>query len=155
MNVSVLLKGLPEWLGAGYPVEYAIKKAREENHSHLFQMIGLQEERVGELTTRFETDVTPFIHNSHGVVHGGVIAYIADCAMGLLVRRFLPPNRFSVTADLKIQYIGAVREGKLMTQVSLLHFGKRTAVAECKMYNGDGGLVAACTASFAILKRKQ
>lgn len=121
----------------------------------MHELIGFQGRWTGERSYRFETDVTPFLHNLNGVVHGGIIAYIADTAMGSLIHRLLPADKMSVTSEIKLNYISAVRDGKLITLADILHFGKRTAVAECKMYNGDGDLVASSGATFIILDRKQ
>ncbi|SFJ54610.1 PaaI family thioesterase [Thermoflavimicrobium dichotomicum] len=136
-------------------VQRAILKMREKRSTHLYEMIGFQGRWTGKRSYRFETDVTPFLHNLNGVVHGGIVAYIADTAMGSLVHRLLPPDKMSVTSEIKINYISAVREGKLITLADVLHLGKRTAVAECKLYTGAGDLVAASSASFVILDQKR
>lgn len=126
-----------------------------ERPTHLHELIGLERTWTGERTCRGETEVTPFLYNLNGAMHGGVIAYIADTVMGSLVHRFLPKERMSVTSEIKINYMRPATEGKLITLAEILHLGKRTAVAECKMYDEDQNLVGCSTASFIILDRKQ
>lgn len=135
-------------------VKQAIVNVRENVSTHLHEMIGFKGEWTSEKTLQFETEVTPFLWNLNQAVHGGVIAYIADTTMGSLVYSRLPPGKMSVTSEMKINYIRAVHKGRLKTQAELLHLGKRTAVAECRLYDGDDQLVAVASASFAILDQK-
>lgn len=135
-------------------VEQAIVNVRDNVSTHLHEMIGFKGEWTGEKSFQFETEVTPFLWNLNQAVHGGVIAYIADTTMGFLVYSLLPPGKMSVTSEMKINYIRAVHKGKLRTRAELLHLGKRTAVAECRLYDGDRQLVAVANASFAILDQK-
>lgn len=133
----------------------SILLSREKGTAILPEFIGIQGRWTGERSYRFETDITPLLYNINGVVHGGVIGYIADTAMGTLIYRLLPDDKISVTSEIKINYISPAREGKLVTLAELLHLGKRTAVAECKMYNNEGDLVAVSTASFVILDKRK
>ncbi len=132
-------------------VRQAILSARDNVSTHLHEMIGLKGRWVEEKKFQFETEVTPFLFNLNQAVHGGVLAYIADTTMGSMVFQSLPPGKISVTSEIKMNYIRAVHEGKLTTNAELLHLGKRTAVAECKMFAEEGELITVSSASFAIL----
>ncbi len=133
----------------------SILRTRENGTSFLTEFMEFQGRWTGERSYRFETDVTPLLHNINNVVHGGIIGFIADTSMGTLIYRLLPDDKLSVTSEIKINFISPVREGKLVTLAELLHLGRRTAVSECKMYNGVGDLVAAATASFVILDKRK
>lgn len=135
-------------------VRQAILNVRNNVSTHLHEMIGFKGKWTGEKTFHFETEITPFLFNLNQAVHGGVLAYIADTTMGSMVFQSLPPGKISVTSEMKINYIRAVHEGKLNTKAELLHLGKRSAVAECKLLSGNGELIAVSSASFAILDRK-
>lgn len=134
--------------------QQAILNVRDNVSTHLHEMIGFEGRWVEEKMFQFETEVTPFLFNLNQAVHGGVLAYIADTTMGSMVFQSLPPGKTSVTSEIKMNYIRAVHEGKLTTKAKLLHLGKRTAVAECKLFAGDGELIAVSSASFAILDTK-
>lgn len=133
----------------------SILLSREHDTSFLTEFIEVQGRWTGERSYRFETDISPLLHNINGVVHGGIIGFIADISMGTLIYRLLPEDKISVTSEIKLNFISPVREGKLVTLAELLHLGRRTAVAECKMYNDVGDLVAAATASFVILDKRK
>lgn len=135
-------------------VRQAILNVRDHVSTHLHEMIGFKGRWVEERAFQFETEVTPFLFNLNQAVHGGVLAYIADTTMGSMVFQSLAPGKVSVTSEIKMNYIRAVHVGKLTARAELIHLGKRTAVAECKMFTGDGELIAASSASFAILDTK-
>jgi len=46
--------------------------------------------------------------NLQGLVHGGILATLADTAMGLAVRTVLEPGRRHVTVQLGIEFLSAV-----------------------------------------------
>ncbi|BCJ85452.1 PaaI family thioesterase [Effusibacillus dendaii] len=132
-------------------VQRAILTAREKRTTHLREMVGIVGGPMGDRSGQYEVDITQFTHNLNQVAHGGVLAYIADTAMGSLLHRILPQGISAVTSEIKMNYIGAIKEGHLVVQTEVLHLGKRTAVAECKMFKRDGGLVATASASFILL----
>ena len=49
--------------------------------------------------------------NLQGVLHGGMIATLADTAAGLAVRTELTPGRTHVTTSLTVQYLPSGRSG--------------------------------------------
>jgi uncharacterized protein (TIGR00369 family) len=50
--------------------------------------------------------------NLQGLVHGGMLAILADTACGLSIRSAMEPGRLHVTADLDIHFLApAVRDG--------------------------------------------
>lgn len=132
---------------------HSILQVRETKQPFLSEFIGIQGRWTGEGSYRFETDVTKALYNTSGIVHGGVLSYMAETAMGSLLNRLLPKGKITVTSEIKLNFISAVREGKLVTLAELLHLGKRTAVAECKIYNEEGDIAASASASFVILDK--
>jgi acyl-CoA thioesterase len=88
--------------------------------------------------------------NSLGVLHGGFVSTLADSAMARAMATVLPENSRHQTFDLKMSFISAVRPGEKVRAVAkVLHHGRRTGVAECRVECGER-LVATATASFMI-----
>jgi acyl-coenzyme A thioesterase 13 len=87
--------------------------------------------------------------NARGFAHGGVLATFADVALGYSAAyEGVPPAKL-ITANLTIDFVGAVREGELVVAtVDVQRVGKRMAFANCYLAS-DGRRVARASAVFA------
>ncbi len=90
----------------------------------------------------FRLRVKDDFKNLYGILHGGVIATILDSTCSIAVASLLEPGEFSYTLDQRINYIGNVREGVLYGRGRTIHKGKRTAVSEGEIRDGDDNLIA-------------
>jgi len=82
--------------------------------------------------------------NSRGVCHGGVLATLADLALGYaMVARSGDKGSF-VTAHLAVDYAGAARLGEwIESKVEIQHVGTRLAFANCYLVAGAKPIVRA------------
>ncbi|AXJ96462.1 MULTISPECIES: PaaI family thioesterase [unclassified Sphingomonas] len=93
--------------------------------------------------------------NSRGLLHGGLIAALADNAMGLSLGEMLaaegrPATRGAITTSLSIDYLDRADIGEwLVFTTGFIHAGKRTAVTEAIVTAGDRVIVRA-NAAFAF-----
>ncbi len=88
--------------------------------------------------------------NSRGLLHGGVIAALADNAMGLSVAGRLDPPGAPVTVNLAIDYLGPGRMGQwLDITPNFLNIGRTLAFAGA-LVNADGVPIARASASFHV-----
>jgi uncharacterized protein (TIGR00369 family) len=102
-------------------------------------------EAVLEMPTREE------MGNRSGVLHGGFTALLADSAMGRAMATVLPEGEKHYSFDLKLNFISTGRIGERLRAVArVLHSGRRTGVAECRVEGEDGRLVATATATFIV-----
>jgi acyl-CoA thioesterase len=99
----------------------------------------------------FEVAVRPEHMNPHAVVHGGVIATLADYAMGGALSSRLEGAERCATLEVKINYLASVSGGRLRADASVVHRGRRVAVLEARVTDDTGRLVAVGLGSFAIL----
>jgi len=98
-----------------------------------------------------EMMVAKEFENSRGVLHGGLIATLADTAMGLSM---LTLDFRGVTLELNINYLAPVQIGaKLTAQGQVLHAGTNTLIAEASVYNDEQVLVAKSRGTFFRSKR--
>ena len=89
--------------------------------------------------------------NRQDVVHGGFIAFLADSAMGQAMSSVLPDGERHYSFDLKLSFVAPGRIGERLTAVGrVLHSGRRTGVAECRVEGQDSRLVATATATFIV-----
>ncbi len=106
-------------------------------------------EGEGEAVLRLAT--RPEMANRSGVVHGGFIALLADSAMSRALGTVLPEGERHASFDLKLSFIASARIGEALEAVAkVLHSGRRTGVAECRVAASGDRLVATGTATFII-----
>ena len=87
----------------------------------------------------------------NGRLHGGIIATLADTAMGWAI---LSQGNDSVTLDMSLNYFAPVYEGSDITAESCIIFaGKTTVVAEANMFS-QGKLVAKSRGTFFLAPNK-
>jgi acyl-coenzyme A thioesterase 13 len=87
--------------------------------------------------------------NLRGSVHGGVLASIADMALGYTLAFSSDPPAGLVTANLTIDYAGSAKIGDwIHTQTDVQRQGGRLAFANCYIYVGEQRI---CRASGVFL----
>ncbi|HXW55021.1 MAG TPA: PaaI family thioesterase [Candidatus Cybelea sp.] len=86
----------------------------------------------------------------HGVVHGGVIAALADTAGGLATYMACPRGRRVATVEMKINYLEAVERGVLHADARVVRIGAHIAVVDCDVRDSDGRLVGKALMTFFV-----
>lgn len=87
----------------------------------------------------------------HGVVHGGILAALADTAGALAAYPMLPMGTRLATVEMKINYLEAVANGDLSGEGKVVRLGRRLVVSECDITDHAHRLVAKSLMTFAIL----
>ena len=91
--------------------------------------------------------------NDGGIVHGGAIATLADCAMGSAVASTLGEGEQPVTVEAKINYLEPGERGTLVAEARVRRKGKRFTVLEAEVTQQESGEhVAYATATFTVLQ---
>ncbi|HVL32476.1 MAG TPA: PaaI family thioesterase [Actinomycetota bacterium] len=96
--------------------------------------------------------VDPERHYGNAWVHGGLVAALVDISSGITIARSVkgdPMNTIEGTIELKVNYLQKVVDGDIKATAHLLHIGKRIAVTEVDIKNGDR-LVAKGLATFIL-----
>jgi uncharacterized protein (TIGR00369 family) len=88
--------------------------------------------------------------NVQGFVHGGLLATLADSAMGLAVRSALEPGRRHVTIELGLHYVRPARPGRLVAGGRTIRVGTSVAFAAADITEGDGRLLATATGTYSV-----
>jgi uncharacterized protein (TIGR00369 family) len=113
--------------------------------------MGIEVVAAGDGRAVLRMPARPEMRNRAGVVHGGFIALLADSAMGRAMSTVLPDGERHFSFDLKMSFIASGQVGEILEAVgTVLHSGRRTGVADCRVAGGDGRLVATATASFFV-----
>jgi uncharacterized protein (TIGR00369 family) len=93
--------------------------------------------------------VTDEHSNLHGIAHGGLLATLADCALGSFVAR--QSGRSVVTVQMSLDYMNAVRAGDwLEAHVQIDKQGRRLIYGSVRLKSGDRVMLKA-SAVFAVI----
>src|SRR3954471_570210 len=92
-------------------------------------------------------------HNPMGTLHGGVYCDLADAAMGYAYAATLTEGDSFTTVELKINFLRAVRQGRLTAEARVVKAGSALGYVECDVSDQDGRLVA--RASSTCMKLRQ
>jgi uncharacterized protein (TIGR00369 family) len=119
--------------------------------SGFHRLIGVQldDARPGEVDVSLE--IQPQHLNLQGLLHGGLIATLADIAMGLAVRTKLEPGARHVTVALDMQYLSAARNGRVSAQGRVVRAGRQIAQADADVLDAQGKLLARARSTVAIM----
>jgi uncharacterized protein (TIGR00369 family) len=105
---------------------------------------------IGEATVRLEC-VTHH-HNPMGRVHGGLIAALADAAMGIAFGRTLLAGEDFSTIDMNVSFIRPVREGWISAHASVIERGLRIGFVKCEITNARGKRIATATCTCTVIR---
>jgi uncharacterized protein (TIGR00369 family) len=102
----------------------------------------------------FEGQPSASFLNPLGSVHGGWIATLLDSAMGCAVHSLLSPGQGFTTVEMKVSYLRpiAATSPKVRCEGRIVHLGGRLAVAEGRVTDGAGRLLAHGTETCMILE---
>ncbi|MEW2385310.1 PaaI family thioesterase [Micromonospora sp. NPDC047707] len=90
-----------------------------------------------------------FHYNPLGTVHGGVISTLLDTAAGCAVHTTLPAGVGYTSLDLNVKFLRPVTvdSGTLRCEGTVLQRGRRTALAEARLTDTRGRLIAHATST--------
>ena len=93
--------------------------------------------------------------NARGTVHGGILATLADVALGYTLASATTPPANLVTASLTLDYAGTAKIGDwLETHVDIQKQGNRLAFANCYITTGEQRIVRA-SAVFLVAGQRE
>jgi len=124
---------------------YAQSRLKMSNFSVL---MGLEVERLYEGGSVLGMTVNEHHHQIHNVVHGGVIATLADTAGALAAYTVSALGAELATIELKINYLLPIAEGKVEAEGKVLRAGRNFIVVECDIRNAQGQLAAKALMTF-------
>ncbi|AEV87405.1 aromatic compound degradation protein PaaI [Actinoplanes sp. SE50] len=118
----------------------------------IFQLIGGNRLEVEPGSVTITLDPQEFHYNPIGTVHGGIIATLLDTAAACSVQTTLPAGIGYTSMDLNVKFLRAVtvNTGLVRCTGTVLQSGRRTALAEARLTDARGRLVAHATSSCLI-----
>lgn len=93
-------------------------------------------------------DSRPRHKQLHGVVHGGILAAMADTCSAIAAYTILPKGTALATIEMKINYLEAIPNGRIRAEARVLRKGRNFVVTECDIYDRKSSLAAKALLTF-------
>jgi len=110
--------------------------------SHAVTMLGFDLEGVSRGRAILRLDARSHHKQLNDVVHGGILAALADTAGAIAAYTTIPPGVALATIELKINYLEAVPGGRIRAKAHVLRTGRNFVVTECDIFDRQGALAA-------------
>ncbi len=121
---------------------------RRMKESRSTELLGFDVESVHAGRAIFRLDVRPNHKQIHGVVHGGILAALADTTAAIAAYTATPKGTEIATVELKINYLEPVPGGRIKADARVLRAGRNFIVTECEIFNENGSLAAKALLTF-------
>jgi uncharacterized protein (TIGR00369 family) len=120
----------------------------------IMQLIDFAGMEAAEGSVTVRLDPQEFHYNPLGTMHGGVISTLLDTAAACSVHTTLPAGVGYTSLDLNVKFLRPVTlaSGRLTCVGSVLQRGRRTALAEARLTDAGGRLVAQAMSSCLIFE---
>ena len=115
----------------------------------ILELIGYQSFEIDEGRAVLRVSAGEYHYNPLGSVHGGVIATMLDTACGCTVHSTLPAGVGYTSLDLSTRFLkpATIASGLLTAEGSIVSRGRRIAVAEARLTDERGALLAHATST--------
>jgi uncharacterized protein (TIGR00369 family) len=91
--------------------------------------------------------------NARGLIHGGLIAALADNAMGYSCAHKMGGGSSLVTVGLAVDFVGTAQIGQwLAVESDVIKTGKTLCFAQCAV-KADGEIIARANGTFRVVKK--
>jgi uncharacterized protein (TIGR00369 family) len=111
-------------------------------------LLGFRVESLGPGRAVLSMEVKKRHKQIQDVVHGGVLAALADTAAAIAAYTAVPHGTEIATIELKINYLSAVPGGKIRAEGKVLRAGRNFVVTECEVFDAKGNLAAKALLTF-------
>lgn len=127
-----------------------VKAIRERlKKSGTVKQMGFTVEEAEPGRVLLKMTVKPHHKQVHGVVHGGVLATLADTAGGMATHTTGLDTTRSATIEMKINFLEAVDKGTVTAEALVVRRGRHIAVVDCDVRD-DRRLVAKALMTFYV-----
>jgi uncharacterized protein (TIGR00369 family) len=120
-----------------------LKRLRETFEAVPFaQLLGLELGKLERGAATIHLQLRDELLRNNGLLHGGVIASLADTAAAFAVNTMLEEGQITVTVDLTLQYLRPLTKGRVTAHAQVLRAGRRIANVQVNVHDEAGALAA-------------
>jgi uncharacterized protein (TIGR00369 family) len=113
--------------------------------------LGIKIVGLSEGHSMLEMNVDPNHHNMSATMHGGMMADMADAAMGIAIATTISPEEDFTTMEMKISFFRPHIKGLLYAEGMVAKRGKRVAFTEAVLTNHHKQIVAKANGTWLFL----
>lgn len=117
-----------------------------------WRTLGLKLKGVSPGRSVFEAEVTPGLLQNK-VLHGGVLASIADSACAVAAISMVFPASYATTINLQLSYLKPVTEGRFRAEGRCIRAGKTIMFCEASVFDHREALVCTAVSQLMVLPR--
>jgi uncharacterized protein (TIGR00369 family) len=121
---------------------FAVATRRHLKKSRAIAMLGFRLESASRGHAVLRLDARDHHKQLNNVVHGGILAALADTAGAIAAYTTVPAGVAMATIELKINYLEAVPDGRIRAKARVLRTGRNFVVTECEIFDRKGNLAA-------------
>lgn len=132
--------------------KYEAVLRKRTNETGATSLLGLSLESLEKGHVVFSMRVKPKHKQLHGVVHGGVLATLADTVGAIAAYTTVPKGTNIATVELKINFLEPVPGGRIKAEGRVLRTGRNFVVTECEIYLENGSLAAKALLTFGAAR---
>ena len=120
----------------------------------IHHLTGLMPVEVGPGMSTFTMPASPWWGSPAGVFNAGVMAFLADAALGSAILTALPAGQVGVTSDLTMSFLrpASTSSRMLIGRAQLVHAGRSLGLAEIVVEDADGRLLGHGTTRCFLLE---
>jgi uncharacterized protein (TIGR00369 family) len=112
--------------------------------------LGAEIEDAAEGEVSVGLDARPEHRNLQGLIHGGLLATLADIAMGLSVRTAIEPGRRHVTIELSVRFLRPGTPGRIVARGRTLRVGREVAFAQADVLDPSRRMLATAQGTYSV-----
>ena len=116
--------------------------------SRAVRLLGFELEAVEPGRAVLRMRAQPHHKQLNGVVHGGILAAMADTAAAIAAYTTVAKGTALATVELKINYLEAIPSGEIKADAHVLRTGRNFVVTECDIFDRKGSLAAKALLTF-------
>lgn len=120
--------------------DYAVRVRRELSAQGVTALLGIDIDDLAPGRVTLSMPITPAVVQQYQVVHGGMVAVIADSASGLAAISLLPATDGVLSIEFKINLLGPGRGEKMIARGTVIKAGRTVIVAQADVYCVDNGV---------------
>jgi uncharacterized protein (TIGR00369 family) len=115
------------------------------------QLLGARVAEAGPGRVVIELEAGPQHRHGGGVVQGGVIAQIADAAMGMSLATLQRDGSWNTTIELKINFVRPAVEGTLRAIGRVVEMRQSLLFGEADVVDAENRLIARATSTCMVV----
>ncbi len=122
--------------------------------SPILKFLGITVELISKDKTVLTMPIRPEFHHAGGFVAGGIVATLADEAMGLVAATNLSNNEGTATIEMNIRYLKIVKSAMVRAEASVVKKGRNVVTVQAEVKDESGETLAQAGASFIVFDIK-